>query len=123
MHFKIDENLPMEVAGLLTDAGHDALTIYDQRMVGEADSRIVSVCQAEQRALITMDLDFADIRAYPPGEHHGIVVLRPRTQAKPAVLKLVIELVRLLTMETLLGKLWILQENGLRIRERDQGLQ
>jgi predicted nuclease of predicted toxin-antitoxin system len=121
MRFKIDENLPTEVAQLLTVAGHNVLTIHDQQMVGNVDSLVSSVCQSEQRALITLDLDFADIRAYPPEEHHGIVVLRPRTQAKPAVLSLITTFIRLLSTEPLIGSLWILQENGLRIREGERG--
>jgi len=40
MQFKIDENLPVEVAQSLCDAGHDAITVYDQQMVGEPDPRI-----------------------------------------------------------------------------------
>jgi hypothetical protein len=30
MRFKVDENLPAEVAQLLRAAGHDALTVVDQ---------------------------------------------------------------------------------------------
>jgi predicted nuclease of predicted toxin-antitoxin system len=30
MRFKVDENLPIEVADLLTAAGHDAATVNDQ---------------------------------------------------------------------------------------------
>jgi predicted nuclease of predicted toxin-antitoxin system len=29
MQFKIDENLPIEIAELLIDAGYDAKTVYD----------------------------------------------------------------------------------------------
>lgn len=117
MPFKIDENLPIEVAQLLVHAGHDAVTIHDQKMVGEPDPRVAAVCQAEKRALITLDLDFADIRTYPPHEFAGIIVLRPRTQAKAAVLSLVARLVPLLRSESLIGRLWILGEHNLRIRE------
>jgi len=117
MRFKIDENLPAESAELLRDAGHDGLTIHDQGMVGNPDAQVASVCQSEQRALLTLDLDFADIRTYPPAEHHGIVVLRPKNQAKATVLRLLQQLMPLLPREPLAGNLWILQENGLRIRE------
>lgn len=117
MRFKIDENMPVEAASILNDSGHDALTIHDQQMIGETDTQVASVCKLEHRALVTLDLDFSDIRTYPPGEHHGIVVLRPRTQAKPSVLQLLKQLIPLLLTEPLDGNLWILQENGLRIRE------
>lgn len=117
MQFKIDENLPEDVAEVLADAGHDAMTVHDQRMVGKPDPFVAAVCQAEGRALMTLDLDFSDIRAYPPGESPGIIVLRPRTHSKPAVLELMLQIIPLLNSEPLAGKLWIVQENGLRIRE------
>lgn len=115
--FKIDENLPIEVADLLRASGHDALTIHDQNMVGDADFQIALICQMEQRALLTLDLDFSDIRAYPPSDHAGIVVLRPQSQGKSTVLDLISKLIPLLQTEPLTGKLWIVQENGLRVRE------
>lgn len=117
MDFKIDENLPVETAELLVQAGHDAVTIHDQQMVGEPDLRIAQVCQSEQRAIVTLDLDFSDIRNYPPADHYGIVVLRPNTQAKPVVLSLIARLIPLLETESLLHSLWIVQENGVRIRQ------
>ena len=121
MQFKIDENLPVEAAESLRDVGHDVLTIHDQQMVGKPDPQVAAVCQSEQRAIVTLDLDFSDIRTYPPGNYHGIVVLRPRSQAKPVVLALMSQLVPLLDTEPLEGNLWILQENGLRIREGGAG--
>lgn len=115
--FKIDENLPIEVAEVLKTAGHDAMTIFDQGMVGDLDPKVASVCRTEGRALVTLDLDFSDIRTYPPAEYPGIIVLRPRNQAKPTVLALLNQLFALLeTAEPLTGHLWIVQETGLRIR-------
>lgn len=115
--FKIDENLPIEAAEILEDAGHDAVTILAQGMVGELDPKVASVCQAENRALITLDLDFSDIRTYRPGDYTGIIILRPRNQAKQTVLAFVSQLIAVLeTGEPLGGHLWIVQETGLRIR-------
>ena len=47
--FKIDENLPIDVADMLSAAGHDATTILDQGMVGDLDPKVASVCKAEDR--------------------------------------------------------------------------
>ena len=66
MRFKIDENLPVEVADLLRANMHDAMTIFDKHMIGELDPKVASVCKSEERAIITLDLDFSDIRTYPP---------------------------------------------------------
>jgi hypothetical protein len=118
VRFKIDENLPVEAAQLLNAAGHEAATIHDQQMVGQPDPNVASVCLDETRALITLDLDFSDIRTYPPDEYHGLIVLRPRRQAKPFVLALLQGIVvPLLTRESVDRCLWIVDERGVRIRE------
>lgn len=76
MQFKIDENLPIEIAGLLINAGHDAKTINEQQLQGIRDPVLIDVCKSEKRVLVTLDTDFSDIRAYPPQEFSGIIVLR-----------------------------------------------
>jgi predicted nuclease of predicted toxin-antitoxin system len=76
MKFKIDENLPVETADLLKRAGYDALTVSDQNLSGIADPEIISICNSGERALISLDLRFADIHAYPPENLPGLIVLR-----------------------------------------------
>jgi predicted nuclease of predicted toxin-antitoxin system len=66
MKFKIDENLPIEVAEILNQKGYEAKTVIDQNLSGEDDPEIASVFQTEERVLITLDIDFGDIRTYPP---------------------------------------------------------
>ena len=55
MRFKIDENLPVEIAELLREHGHDALTIFDQQMTGAPDPNVANVCVGEQRAPLTLE--------------------------------------------------------------------
>ena len=43
MRVKVDENLPIETAELLRGNGHDAMTIFDQQMVGEPDPKVASL--------------------------------------------------------------------------------
>ena len=62
MRFKVDENLPMEVAQLLREAGHEATTVLDQHLGGVDDLTIASICQQEGPALVTLDLDFSDMQ-------------------------------------------------------------
>ena len=82
MKFKIDENLPVELAELLLAANYDAQTVYDQGLAGEDGPNINAICKREDRVLITLDLDFTDIRAYPPQEYPGVMVLRLMRQDK-----------------------------------------
>jgi predicted nuclease of predicted toxin-antitoxin system len=117
MKFKIDENLPVEVADVLNSAGHNALTISDQQMVGADDSQIASVCKRERRVLITLDLGFADIRQYPPREFTGIIVLRLNQQDKDRVIQITEKLLSILNTDALKKKLWIVEEHRVRIRD------
>ncbi len=116
MDFKVDENLPFEICAILRAVGHNAMSVLDQDLGGQPDSDIASVCQAESRAFVTLDTDFANIIAYPPEEFGGIVVIRSKDQSKPAVLALAHRFVSLLPTETLKKHLWIVEEKGIRIR-------
>lgn len=86
---KLDENVPVEAAELVRAAGWNCGTVHDERLASAEDAQIAAVCQAEARVLFTLDLDFADIRAYPPKEYVGIVVFRPAEPSRRQVLDLV----------------------------------
>jgi hypothetical protein len=66
--------------------------------------------------LITLDVDFADIRAYPPADFPGLIVLRLRRQDKPYVLGILARLVEVFSKEPLDKYLWIVEEGRVRIR-------
>lgn len=74
---------------VLRAGGFEADTVADEHLTGAEDSAIAVRSRAEGRVLITLDLDFANLRAYPPAEYAGIVVLRSKKQDKHAVLALV----------------------------------
>lgn len=119
MLFKVDENLHSEVAELLRKAGHDALTVFDQGLRGHAE--IALVCRDEQRAIVTLNLDFSDIREYPPEDYGGIIVLRLLDQSRPAVLRVLERMLPLFVAEPLAGHLWIAEEDRVRIRSGETG--
>jgi len=79
MKIKLDENLPLRLATLLKDLGHDVHTIHDELLLGHADMEIWEATQKESRFLITHDLDFSDLRQFAPGSHHGILLVRLRS--------------------------------------------
>ena len=65
MNFKLDENLPVEAADLMRKAGHDVKTVPDEKLQGARDPLLLDRCIAEDRVLVSLDTEFADIRAYP----------------------------------------------------------
>lgn len=117
LRLKVDENLPIEVVALLNDAGHDAMSVIDQGLGGRPDPEVAEICRQEDRVIVTLDLDFADIRIYEPRDFAGIVVLRLTVLDKPRLLSSVKRLILLLVPEALTGKLWIVNESSVRIRE------
>ena len=117
MRFKIDENLPVEVVDLLTSRGHDALSVVDQGMSGAGDSDVAEICLSEERCLVTLDTDFSDIRAYPPGSHPGIIVFRLTQQDKRSVLAVCSRLLAALVSQAPDGALWVVDERRIRVRE------
>lgn len=116
MRFKVDENLPVEVADLLRDAGHDADTVSDEGLGGAADPDLGTLVRHEGRVLITLDVGFADIRSYPPGDYEGLVVLRLRRQDKVHVLRVCARLLQPLAGQPLNGRLWIVEDDSIRVR-------
>src|SRR5438552_162585 len=121
IQFKTDENLHSDAAELLRRNGHDALAVYDQGLRGRDDSDIGDVCRRESRVLVTLDLDFSDVRVYPPADHPGIIVLRLHDQGRPAVNRVLQRILPLFATEPLAGHLWIVDEARVRIRDSGSG--
>jgi predicted nuclease of predicted toxin-antitoxin system len=117
MKFKIDENLPARLETTLSKTGHDAMSVVDQQLTGESDARIASVCKAEGRVLLTLDIGFADIRRYPPAEYPGLIVFRLRRQDAPHVRATVENLLPLLEEQPVSQTLWIVEEHRVRFRQ------
>jgi predicted nuclease of predicted toxin-antitoxin system len=117
MQFKIDENLHSDAADLLQQHGHDAVTVFDQGLRGAADPNIANVCRQESRAIIALDLDFSDIRVYPPADYSGIIVFRLNNQSRASVLQVLARTIPLFDTEPLAGRLWIVDEHQVRMRE------
>ena len=119
MKFKIDENLPVEISEMLTDADYDSKTVNDQKLQGSKDSVIIEICKSEQRVLITLDIDFADIRLYPPEQYSGIIVLRDKICSKNHLIDIFRKITPLLRSESLDRYLWIVEKTRIRVRGKD----
>ena len=91
--------------------------MLDQSLGGATDVRIAALCRAENRIVVTLDVGFADIRTYPPSQSPGFVVFRLATQDKPHVLLTASRLVDLLRTESPEGRLWVVEEDRVRVRE------
>lgn len=116
MKFKVDENLPVELAEELRASGHDAVTVAEQQLTGSTDPTLSEICKSETRVLVTLDLDFADIRTYSPEDHPGLIVMRLARQDKLHTLHVFRSVLEMIEREPLEGQLWIVEERRIRIR-------
>lgn len=66
--------------------------------------------------MITLDRGLGDIRAYPPGSHSGILVLRLTEQSAESVRVHLASLVASHDLDTLAGAVTVAQSGLLRVR-------
>ena len=116
MQFKLDENLRAEVGELFWQRGYEVATVYDQGLRGREDHEIAKVCRSEGRILVSLDLDFSDIRMFPPENYPGLIVLRLRAKGRSAVWNVLQGVLAHLDQEPIVGRLWIVDERRIRIR-------
>ena len=69
MRFLIDANLPRSAIGTLTARGHHAEFARDIGLGAAPDAQIAERVRQTGAALLTRDLDFADVRHYPPEQY------------------------------------------------------
>lgn len=90
-------------------------------MSGAADNTLFEKVIAEQRCLVTLDLDFANIIRFPTDETAGIIVIRPNRPITLAILEsFTYQLIAELSNKSPAGCLWILEETRLRIRRAEK---
>ena len=78
-HFPMDASRPRRTADVGRAHGHAATDVRDLGLGTAADSVIAAHAQANQLAMATVDLDFANVIHDPPADYARIVVIRPRS--------------------------------------------
>ncbi len=121
MRVKLDENPSHAARERLVALGWDVHDVYDEGLAGALDAAIQAACEAEDRVLLTLDVDFADTRRYDPSRSPGVIVLRPRNQSIRAVLLCLEAAVRALSVQRVRASRWIVEPDRLRIRDHPTG--
>ena len=120
MKLKLDENLGKQCAQLFRQAGLEVATVSEQRLWSTPDRDLIEHCRAEERVLVTLDLDFANPLVFQPSSYRGIAVLRlPRKPSHSHLVDAVRTLIAGLGREGIAGKLWIVQHGRVRVYQED----
>lgn len=104
---------------VLRSRGHDVDTVLEESLGGREDPAVLSAAVDDGRLLLTLDRGFGDVRAYPPGTHPGIIVMRPDDQRVPTVVTMVATLADHHEIEDLAGCITVVRRNVLRVRRPD----
>jgi predicted nuclease of predicted toxin-antitoxin system len=118
MRFLVDANLPRSALPLLERFGHVAGHARDLGLGTAPDSEVAARARSTGSALLTRDLDFSDIRLYPPADYAGLVVMRLPDDATAGQIVLLLErfLKQPALVDCLPGHLVILEADRVRFR-------
>ena len=117
VRFKVDEDLPAEVALLLTAAGHDAVTVFRQSMHGWPDDQLWPAVASEGRSLITADVGFADARRLAGTDGVGIVLLRSWPESRQGYIQLVSNFIASFQLDGVAGCIVSVTPEAIRVHD------
>ena len=93
------------------------MTAADESLLSKPDTVVASAAKSESRILLTLDIEFADLRKYAPRTHPGIVLFRPRSLGATTVNEFVEAFVRRTHMDTLVGCVVVVDSTRVRVRQ------
>ncbi|MBM3241801.1 hypothetical protein FJZ31_36480 [Candidatus Poribacteria bacterium] len=121
MKFKLDENFGTRTQQIFRAAGHDVQTVREEELQGSSDQYLYGMCCTEQRCLVTLDLDFADVTRFPPSQTNGIVVIRvPRNPSLSLLERLIRQFLQMLTQFSVEKQLWIVEFGRIRVHQSEE---
>ncbi len=120
MRIKLDENLPTSAAVSLRGLGHDVDTVPEEGLKGFADPDVWAATQTESRFFITQDLDFSDLRAFRPGTHAGLLLLRLHSQPRRVITEQIELIFRTEDVATWAGCFVVVHQHKIRIFRPDE---
>ena len=113
MKFKLDENLPVELAAELGAMGHDTDTVAGEGLRGASDPAVVEAASNADRILLTLDKGIADLRRECGA---GIVLFRPDSAGRRAILLFVRERIPRIASLDLAGRVTVVTPARIRLR-------
>jgi len=117
--FLVDESLPPQLALSLVAHGHEAVHALDAGLAGLDDSLVYAGADSRDSILLTLDLDFSDIRLFP-GKASIIVIRLRYAMSRDEFVAFVVPLIERFEpqIEQLQNEVMILEPGRSRIRPR-----
>ncbi len=116
MRLLLDENLSPNQAAILRQHGHDALSVVDAGLSGQPDEKVRDLAIAENRVLLTLDSDFANMLRFPTAATPGVIRLKIHPPTEQAIREQIQKALELLKDTPLAGCLAVSHRDMIRIR-------
>ena len=101
---------------MLAAEGYDVTTVAEQSLSGSSDEMVFLVCRDEERALVTLDQDFAQTLRFAPDQSAGLIVLRIGGRITPPKIEICMRtLVTYLRSQRIERELWIVEPGRVRV--------
>ncbi len=116
MRIFIDECVWQVTRDFVQQLGHDMATAEERGLAGADDDLVLAQAVAENRVLLTRDMDLSNILLYPPSNYLGIIILKIRPLNIDAVHRLLASALAHFTQNTIRQALVIVDPNKFRER-------
>lgn len=114
----LDENISPLHARELRAHGYDAVAVIEAGLSGASDERVLDFAIQEDRILLTLDADFANVLRFRAENTPGLVRLRLHRPTEQAIRDTLRRALLLLKNVDLRDRLAIVDPNKIRIRPR-----
>jgi predicted nuclease of predicted toxin-antitoxin system len=120
MKLKLDENLSRHLKPLLMELQHDVMTAADENLLSRPDTEVARAAFREGRMLLTLDIEFADLRKYLPGSHPGVILFRPLSMSPLSVNKFIADFILSANLPKLAGCVAVVDPVHVRVRSPEE---
>ncbi len=110
-----DECVYQATTDYLIAHGFETLTAQEAGFAGCKNGELIRYAAQNQMVFLTRDLDFTDIRVYPPQNFHGIIALRISPENQATIHEKLLEMLRENPLPSLVGRLALIAQNKYRI--------
>src|SRR3989344_954804 len=112
IHFKLDENIPLQVGEVLEKRGFNVSSVFSEKISGIKDNELLRLCIRKEYVLVTLDKDFTMVQK----PHEGIIVFRLRQQGVKAIVSALHHLIEKFDLEKSKRMTVIVEEEIIRLR-------
>jgi predicted nuclease of predicted toxin-antitoxin system len=115
----LDHCVPNRVGQMLAAAGHDVVRLHEFLPTDSPDQLVLQKSEEVDAVLVSLNGDFADITAYPPASHRGVIALQVRNHPETVTAitdRLIAYLRRHAERREMDGKLLLVEAHRIRVR-------